>query len=599
MRVEVKKYLFLGKESKKLAFFEAAQELGKIQFKDRDEKPTPEMEEVGRALKVLRRYEGVEARGEIKHKDAKAQREALRLADELEEVKGRLREVCREIERVRPFGCFDPELARSLKARFYLSAKPVDAFSIGGDAYFTLHDRRVEGAVEVQIDRSLSELHDEEKKLEGWRDQIEEALSELSREIPLIEKHITDLYNERQLSVALQASLHPADSAFLSTGWVPDTYVDKVADLASQYGICMEEVAPESGEVVPTYLENGSWGKVGEDLVELFDTPSHEDKDPSYWVLAAFALFFAFIIGDGGYGAVFLGLFVYLRFKHPNLKGAKRRMLNLGLLLSSVCVVWGVLTHAFFNVSIDIDSPMRKLSLITWLAERKADYVLDMRAFQYNEWMKMVPDAVSGRDFLRKSGDILNVLSDHVLLELSLFIGALHMLTGMFRYLSRNISLLGWILFLAGGYLYLPLYLNVPSLLHYAFHVPYEGGAVVGLYLMGIGASFATMAAIFKHGLTGIFEIMNGIGVFSDALSYLRLYALALAGSIVSNSINTAAAELPLIFAVLLILLAHLLNMGLGIMGGVIHGLRLNFLEWYHYSFEGGGKKFKPLERME
>ncbi|MFN4174692.1 MAG: V-type ATP synthase subunit I, partial [Parachlamydiaceae bacterium] len=105
--------------------------------------------------------------------------------------------------------------------------------------------------------------------------------------------------------------------------------------------------------------------------------------------------------------------------------------------------------------------------------------------------------------------------------------------------------------------------------------------------------------AIYKHGITGIFEIMSGIGIFSDALSYLRLYALALAGSIVSATINQASQDLPLIFAILLIGIAHLINMGLGIMGGVIHGLRLNFLEWYHYSFEGGGKKFKPLALID
>jgi V/A-type H+-transporting ATPase subunit I len=48
-----------------------------------------------------------------------------------------------------------------------------------------------------------------------------------------------------------------------------------------------------------------------------------------------------------------------------------------------------------------------------------------------------------------------------------------------------------------------------------------------------------------------------------------------------------------------LLLIAHIVNLTLGIMGGVIHGLRLNFLEWYHYSFEGGGKRFNPLKKID
>jgi V/A-type H+-transporting ATPase subunit I len=51
-----------------------------------------------------------------------------------------------------------------------------------------------------------------------------------------------------------------------------------------------------------------------------------------------------------------------------------------------------------------------------------------------------------------------------------------------------------------------------------------------------------------------------------------------------------------LFFGALIIALGHVTNITLGIMGGVIHGLRLNFLEWYHHCFEGGGKKFNPLK---
>ena len=89
---------------------------------------------------------------------------------------------------------------------------------------------------------------------------------------------------------------------------------------------------------------------------------------------------------------------------------------------------------------------------------------------------------------------------------------------------------------------------------------------------------------------------MTAIQVFADILSYLRIFALGLAGSIMSSTINQLSSQMPLFIGIITIIFAHTINILLSIMGGTIHGLRLNFLEWYHYSFEGGGRPFKPLE---
>jgi len=115
--------------------------------------------------------------------------------------------------------------------------------------------------------------------------------------------------------------------------------------------------------------------------------------------------------------------------------------------------------------------------------------------------------------------------------------------------------------------------------------------------LGGIGVAW--VLSIIRHGWTGIFEVMILIQVFADTLSYLRLYALGLAGAIVASTINEIASSIPLILGVLLILVSHMINIVLSTMSGIIHGLRLNFLEWYHYSFEGGGRKFQPLRLLK
>ena len=61
---------------------------------------------------------------------------------------------------------------------------------------------------------------------------------------------------------------------------------------------------------------------------------------------------------------------------------------------------------------------------------------------------------------------------------------------------------------------------------------------------------------------------------------------------------NNISSNLPLVLGIIVLIFGHGINIVLAIMGGVIHGLRLNFIEWYHYSFEGGGHRFKPLSKI-
>ncbi|MCB1136617.1 MAG: V-type ATP synthase subunit I, partial [Chlamydiia bacterium] len=123
-------------------------------------------------------------------------------------------------------------------------------------------------------------------------------------------------------------------------------------------------------------------------------------------------------------------------------------------------------------------------------------------------------------------------------------------------------------------------------------------GAEAGLELLYGGMGSALLLAIIQNKGAGVLEIMNLIQVFADVLSYLRLYALGLAGAMMSATFNQIGAEVSFVAGMLIILIGHTVNIVLSIMGGVIHGLRLNFLEWYHYSFEGGGKLFNPLRRL-
>lgn len=121
---------------------------------------------------------------------------------------------------------------------------------------------------------------------------------------------------------------------------------------------------------------------------------------------------------------------------------------------------------------------------------------------------------------------------------------------------------------------------------------------MVGYYVTFIGLGVAILGGVIQRGLRGLDEITAVIQVFSDVLSYLRLYALSLAGAMVGNTVMVMSERFSPAVGILIIIFGHTVNIALSIMGGVIHGLRLNFIEWYHYSFNGGGKLLHPLKKV-
>jgi len=182
-----------------------------------------------------------------------------------------------------------------------------------------------------------------------------------------------------------------------------------------------------------------------------------------------------------------------------------------------------------------------------------------------------------------------------VLLELSLLIGTIHIAISFILNLRRNWAGVGWLLFLIGGYLWAPLILKSTSLIYFTDLITKALAIQVGGFLLSCSLPLVLILALIQHKLAGIKEIAGIIGIFGDVLSYLRLYALALAGMVLSQTFNGFSAQFGLVLGIFLIIFGHLVNITMSIMGGMIHGLRLNFLEWYNHCFEGGGKLFNPL----
>jgi V/A-type H+/Na+-transporting ATPase subunit I len=638
MRYDVKKVLFVGVHEESHAFFKKAQQVGIIHFIHPLSTATKELpmdlQRILSAIKVLRGLPPLtqEGNGDLSFADEVVDK-IIHLKETLERLAETKRILNLEIARVEVFGNFSLEdidfIEREGQCRvqFFVGKSGIfEASPLPEGLLFVATENNLDYFVAIN-ETTMAYDHLIEMKIEHSLATLRERLQATNAEYVSTETSLKAcvVYNE-VLHHALAAKmnkyhLHQAigcsqtalgGDLFAVEGWVPVNKMDQLDDIVSAHRIHYEEVAIEPTDAVPTCLENSGFGAIGEDLVHIYDTPSSTDKDPSLWVLWSFSLFFAFIINDGGYGLIFLAMSLYLSYRFSKTKGLSKRVLKLVSILSISCVLWGFMTTSFFSVKIDIDNPIRKISLTSWLVEKKAAYLMTHpESKSYQDWVRDFPElasATSPAEFINSGAtinngvteyDLHNWLTDNIMLELALFIGIVHIILSFLRYIRRNWNGIGWIAFIIGGYLYFPYYFEAPSFLNFIGGIDFEAGAQLGYQLMIGGIVIAVAIAIIRSGWTGILELTAVIQVFADIVSYLRLYALGLAGGIVASTINEMADTLPFVVATLLIIAAHVVNMLLGLMSGVIHGLRLNFLEWYHYSFEGGGKPFRPLTLLK
>lgn len=626
MRIDVKKFLFIGIEQERLAFFLRAQEAGLIDFIDtsgiKGKDVSPEIQQILAAIKVLRGLP-ISEQEEIEQTalaDGLAHK-ILQLKHRREKLAEELRLVRLEIARVEVFGNFSPEDIKFIekegtcKVQFFFAKHgiavdnplPPEVIFVGSehelDYFVAINDqsKQYDNLVELRIERPLGQLETHLRAIAHELHETELHLKGYAKYNTFLHHALIDKLNTFNLySTQDYVKLTMDDELFAVEGWVAANKLENLHQLLNKMQVHVEEIAIEPTDRIPTYLQNEGIRRIGEDVVRVYDAPSARDKDPSLWVLLSFALFFAFIIGDGGYGLIFLAIALYLRYKYAKITKQSKRLLNLFTILGVACIAWGLLTNAFFGINFSPENPIKKVSLLNWLVEKKVSYHIKQEDSTYADWVKKYPQLTQdspAAEFIGKS-DIESKAADNIMMEMALFIGCVHILISLARYLPRNWPNIGWMLFIIGAYLYLPEYLDATTMLNYVFGVNRAVAAKEGMFLMLGGVSIAVVLAIFKHKFLGIFEVMTVIQVFADILSYLRLYALALAGAIVAGIINDAAQNSPFVVGIVLTVVAHAFNIVLSVMSGVIHGLRLNFIEWYHYSFEGGGKMFKPLQKM-
>jgi V/A-type H+/Na+-transporting ATPase subunit I len=643
MRYDVKKFLFIGLEKERVQFFQHAQEAGIVHFIDMQPsktraKPSVYSESSFKIQKAIKIVRGLpiapqEEVDEYEIADGLVQK-IIGLKEHLEALYEEERLLNLEMSRVAIFGDFSLEEVQKIEREGhrvlqFFAAKfghaesapvPENLIYIGSDHgldYFVAINKvrtQYPKMIEMLIDRPYGELKKRYQEVQQEIRASDQRLKGYAKYNRFLHHAFIYSLNKTNLEQAKGYVQFPLEEGelFVVEGWVPVNKIKELYQFAEELKVYIEEIHIEEKDQVPTSLQNQGAARIGQDILTIYDTPSPADRDPSLWVLVFFSLFFSMIIGDGGYGLILLLIALYIRYKHQGLQNVKKRVLDLVTILAFCCIAWGVMTTSFFGITFAPDNPIRKVSLMSWLVEKKVEYHIALKDDVYQEWVKKYPQVAEVKDpteFLieashksasgQVSYEVYNKFSDNIMMEFALFIGVLHIILSMGRYLDRNPQNLGWIIFLIGAYLYAPSFLHAASFVNYALGVNPATAAANGLYLIYIGVGLAVVIALFKHHWFGILEASVVIQIFADVLSYLRLYALGLAGSLLTATMNDLAAGVPIVFGILILLLGHCVNLVLCIMGGVIHGLRLNFLEWYHWSFEGGGKIFNPLRKLK
>ena len=363
------------------------------------------------------------------------------------------------------------------------------------------------------------------------------------------------------------------DMLTLVEGFAPAENEENLCKALDATGVLYIKEDAKEEDNPPIRLKNNKFVKMFESITGMYGMPNYGEYDPTPVVSVFFLLFFAMCMGDAGYGLalILIGLAI------------KKEWVKIGMFegLGGLITTLGVATTVvgfFLGTAFGVSLPD-----VEWIPEAARNCML--------------------------TGEIMGYPTQMVL---AIAIGVFHLCLAMVikavGYTQRlgfkeNISTWGWLILILGGIM------------------------VGALALMGVMNSSITKIAIIVIGIVsalgifvfntpgrnplvnigaGLWDTYNMVtGIMGDVLSYIRLYALGLAGGMLGAAFNDLGMMVRgdggvagWIFFVLILLLGHVINLLMSCLGAFVHPLRLNFVEYFkNAGYEGKGKKYNPLKK--
>ncbi|MCK5147085.1 hypothetical protein KAR48_10040 [bacterium] len=374
-----------------------------------------------------------------------------------------------------------------------------------------------------------------------------------------IDIYLVGLRKDLEYSNVLAGMGH-VEGIVILTGYCPEESTDAVRSAADAEGWGYVFETPDDPMFVPTLLKNSKPVRIIEPLFKFMGTlPGYHEVDVSLVFLIFFSLFYAMIIGDGGYGLIFLGGTIFARMKN---RKAPIEPFALFFVLSIATIVWGTITGTWFGSRAIVENtPLKNLVI--------------ENMFSFNN-----------------STESINFM-----MKFSFILGLIHLVIGrcmaFFVQLPsiKAIAQLGWAMIVVGIYFIVGLFVLSEPLPQIAMPL-----ILIGLVIVGIFTNFQKNPLKLLGSFVGTIlnSILGVISSFSDVVSYIRLFAVGIASVTVASSFNDMANGL---FAPLVLLIGHTLNVVLGLMSVMVHGVRLNMLEFSgHLGQEWTGKDYEPFK---
>jgi len=410
-----------------------------------------------------------------------------------------------------------------------------------------------------------------EKELEDKQAHLAKVLSRMAsarERIPELEEKRARLYSELDLHLASAAAVPAAEDTIVTlVGYAPTESDAAVTEALDKTGVLYLKEAAAVEDNPPIQLKNNWFVRQFELLTDMYGRPDYNEFDPTPYISVFFLLFFAMCMGDAGYGLALVIGGILLR------KTEMKDMAPLVTILGVGTFVVGIVMHTFFGVDI---------AVLPWIPS----------------WLKavMITGTIAGFE---------------AQMVLALVIGVVHLCLAMVVktvYATRNKGFLGslgtwgWTLLIVGGVVVgsLTMALSVPAQVTKWIVIVLGVVSALGIFLFN---------DIHRNPLknigSGLWETYNTVtGLLGDVLSYLRLYALGLAGGMLGKAFNDIATMtlgdgglgyIP--FAIILII-GHTLNLAMCCLGAFVHPLRLNFLEFFKNSgYDGKGRAYRPIKK--
>ena len=425
-------------------------------------------------------------------------------------------------------------------------------------------------------EKGISELQEE---LDQCRSEIEKAdkvLEAASKELATYKAELKKCQNEIEFSSVERTSDCDEDLVWLS-GYIPEAESKLFTEAAKKnsWAYTMDDIADDD-EYVPTKVRYSKVSALMEPVFGILGTvPGYREYDISFWFLCFFSLFFAMIIGDAGYGACFLAVAVLLHIK-------QKKVNNLVLLVyvvSIATIIWGALTGTWFGLEAAMEIPFLKKLVIPTFAN-------------YPEYFGYT-----------------SVQQQNVMMKFCFIIGTVQLSLACIMNIRRKIGNkdlsmiadIGWLMAINSlYYVVLLLVINEQSNLLTCAIVILAGFVLVCLFGgMAPGLSFSKG---LKAGLADSFtNFLNTISAFGNIMSYIRLFAVGLASLAIAQSFNNMALGMTgvmRVFGILVFVLGHVLNLVMGLLSVIVHGVRLNLLEFSgQLGMEWSGTAYDPFRK--